>query len=64
MTYRHELWEKAVKRTRISLYYLATYLTAGGLALLLILDQTLKFLLSNANYGETLTSYPSITQEK
>jgi hypothetical protein len=41
-----------VKHTRLSLYYLATYLTAGGLALLLIPDQTLKFLLSNANYGE------------
>jgi hypothetical protein len=40
-----------VNRTRVSLYYLAGYLIAGGVALLLAPDQTLKFLLSNAHYG-------------
>jgi hypothetical protein len=41
-----------VNRTRMSLYSLASYLIAGGFALLLIPNQTLKFLLSNGNYGE------------
>jgi hypothetical protein len=41
-----------MKRTRISLYYLAGYLTVGGIALLLVPDYTLRFLLSNGNYGE------------
>jgi hypothetical protein len=40
-----------VNRTRMSLYYLAGYLTVGGCALLLVPDQALKLLLSNGNYG-------------
>jgi CHASE2 domain-containing sensor protein len=41
-----------VNRTRLSLYYLAGYLTIGGVALLLVPDQTLSLLLSNGHYGE------------
>jgi hypothetical protein len=41
-----------MERTRKSLYYLAGYLIAGGVALLLAPDPTLKFLLSNGSYGE------------
>jgi len=41
-----------MNRTRISLYYLAGYLIAGGVALLLFPDQTLKFLRSNGHYGD------------
>jgi CHASE2 domain-containing sensor protein len=41
-----------MERTRKSLYYLAGYLIAGGVALLLAPDPTLKFLLSNGTYGE------------
>jgi hypothetical protein len=43
-----------VNRTRMSLYYLAGYLLLGGFALLLVPNHTLKFLLSNADYGDTL----------
>lgn len=43
-----------MNRTRMSLYYLASYLMAGGFALLLVPHQTLKFLLSNGDYGEIL----------
>jgi hypothetical protein len=41
-----------MERTRKSLYYLAGYLIVGGVALLLVPDQTLKFLLSNGDYGQ------------
>jgi thiol:disulfide interchange protein len=42
-----------VNRTRLSLYYLAGYLTFAGLALLLVPSLALKLLLSNGDYGET-----------
>jgi hypothetical protein len=42
-----------VNRTRLSLYYLAGYLTFAGLALLLVPTFALKLLLSNGDYGET-----------
>jgi hypothetical protein len=41
-----------VNRTHASLYYLASYLTIGGIALLLAPQQALKLLLSNGSYGE------------
>jgi thiol:disulfide interchange protein len=41
-----------VNRTRLSLYYLAGYLTFAGLALLLVPTFALKLLLSNGDYGE------------
>ena len=41
-----------MNRTRLSLYYLAGYLIIGGVALLLVPDQTLSLLLSNGHYGE------------
>jgi hypothetical protein len=41
-----------VNRTRISLYYLAGYLLLGGFALLFAPSHTLRFLLSNADYGD------------
>jgi thiol:disulfide interchange protein len=41
-----------VNRTRLSLYYLAGYLTFAGLALLLVPTYALKLLLSNGDYGE------------
>jgi hypothetical protein len=39
-------------RTRLSLFYLASYLTFAGLALLLVPTFALKLLLSNGDYGE------------
>jgi len=39
-------------RTRLSLFYLVTYLTFAGLALLLVPTFALKLLLSNGDYGE------------
>ncbi len=42
-----------MNRTRLSLYYLAGYLTFAGLALLLVPSLALKLLLSNGDYGET-----------
>ena len=42
-----------MNRTRLSLYYLAGYLTFAGLALLLVPSFALKLLLSNGDYGET-----------
>jgi hypothetical protein len=39
-------------RTRLSLFYLAGYLTFAGLALLLVPTFALKLLLSNGEYGE------------
>ena len=42
-----------MNRTRLSLYYLAGYLTFAGLALLVVPSFALKLLLSNGDYGET-----------
>jgi uncharacterized protein YjeT (DUF2065 family) len=42
-----------VKLTRISLFYLATYLPIAGLALLLVPDVATKLLLSNRTYEDT-----------
>jgi len=39
-------------RTRLSLFYLAGYLTFAGLALLLVPTFALRLLLSNGDYGE------------
>ncbi len=41
-----------MNRTRFSLYYLASYLTVAGLALLLVPKLALQLLLSNGDYGE------------
>jgi hypothetical protein len=41
-------------RTRLSLFYLAGYLTFAGLALLLVPRFALQLLLSNGDYGEVL----------
>jgi thiol:disulfide interchange protein len=41
-----------MNRTRLSLYYLASYLTVAGLALLLVPTFALNLLLSNGDYGE------------
>jgi len=38
-------------KTRLSLFYLGSYLTLIGLGLLLVPDKTLKLLQSNAEYG-------------
>jgi hypothetical protein len=48
-------WQ-AMNRTRTSLYYLAAYLLAGGFGLLIFPAETLKFLLSNGDYGNTRDS--------
>ena len=40
-----------MNRTRLSLFYLAGYLTFAGLALLLVPSFALKLLLSNGDYG-------------
>ena len=39
-------------RTRLSLFYLATYLPVAGLALLLVPDVAMKLLLSNRTYDD------------
>lgn len=41
-----------MNRTRQSLFYLATYLTGAGLALLVVSSFALKLLFSNGTYGE------------
>jgi len=41
-----------MNRTRLSLYYLASYLTVAGLALLLVPTFALKLLLSDGHYGD------------
>jgi hypothetical protein len=41
-----------MNRTRLSLFYLAGYLTLAGLALLLVPSFALKLLLSNGDYGD------------
>lgn len=43
-----------MKRTHLSLYYLASYVTISGLALLLVPHFTLSLFLSNGNYGDVL----------
>jgi uncharacterized protein YjeT (DUF2065 family) len=45
--------ERAMKLTRLSLYYLATYLPLAGLALLFVPDFATKLLLSNRTYEDT-----------
>ncbi len=40
--------------TRLSLYYLATYLLVAGLLLVLVPQLALRLLLSNGNYGDVL----------
>ena len=42
-----------MKLTRLSLYYLATYLPLAGLALLFVPDLATKLLLSNRTYEDT-----------
>ena len=42
-----------MKLTRLSLYYLATYLPLAGLALLFVPDFATKLLLSNRTYEDT-----------
>jgi uncharacterized protein YjeT (DUF2065 family) len=42
-----------MKLTRLSLYYLATYLPLAGLALLFVPDIATKLLLSNRTYDDT-----------
>ncbi len=41
-----------MNRTRLSLYYLVSYLTVAGLGFLLLPRVTLSLLLSNGNYGD------------
>jgi hypothetical protein len=41
-----------MNKTRLSLYYPATYLTIAGLSLLLAPQLSLKLLLSNGDYGD------------
>jgi hypothetical protein len=43
---------RAMKKTRLSLLYLGSYLTIIGLGLLLAPHDTLKLLLSNGDYGD------------
>jgi len=43
-----------MKRTRLSLYYLAGYLLFAGVALVLAPSLALRLLLSNGSYGELL----------
>ena len=42
-----------MKLTRVSLFYLATYLPAAGIALLLVPDVATNLLLSNRTYDDT-----------
>jgi hypothetical protein len=43
-----------MKRTRLSLYYLAGYLIPAGVALITVPQLALKLLLSNGEYGDVL----------
>ena len=43
-----------MNRTRLSLFYLATYLTGAGLALLLVPSFALTLLFSKGHYGDVL----------
>ena len=44
----------AVRRIRLSLYYLATYLVGAGIALILAPSLTLKLLFASGQYGDVL----------
>ena len=44
--------QRRMNRTRLSLYYLAGYLTLAGLALLLVPTFALQLLFSNGDYGD------------
>jgi hypothetical protein len=60
LSMKHGPWVMAIEpydqcrmhRTRLSLFYLAGYLTFAGLALLLVPTFALRLLLSNGHYGE------------
>ena len=41
-----------MNKTRLSLFYLGSYLTLGGVGLLLVPHWTLKVLQSNRDYGD------------
>ncbi len=43
-----------VRRTRLSFFYLATYLLGAGVALVLVPSLALKLLFSNGNYGDVM----------
>lgn len=43
-----------VRRTHLSLFYLATYLVGAGVALIFVPSLTLKLLFSNGNYGDVM----------
>lgn len=43
-----------VRRTHLSLFYLAAYLVGAGVALVLVPSLTLKLLFSNGNYGDVM----------
>ena len=44
-----------MKKTKLSLYYVASYLTVSGLALTLAPTFALKLFLSNGEYGEVMS---------
>jgi hypothetical protein len=44
--------EKVMNRTRLSLYYLCSYLLIGGLVLLFFPAEGLRLLLTNGTYGD------------
>ncbi len=46
-----------MSRTRLSLYYLATYLTTGGLGFLIAPGMALDLFLSNGNYDDTMIRF-------
>ena len=43
-----------VRRTHLSLFYLATYLVGAGIALVFVPSLTLKLLFSNGSYGDVM----------
>jgi hypothetical protein len=43
-----------VRRTHLSLFYLAAYLVGAGVALIFVPSLTLKLLFSNGNYGDVM----------
>jgi uncharacterized protein YjeT (DUF2065 family) len=43
-----------VRRTHLSLFYLATYLVGAGVALVFVPSLTLKLLFSNGSYGDVM----------
>jgi hypothetical protein len=46
-----------MRRTKLSLYYLATYLTTTGLGLMLVPDLTLSLLFSNRRYDDIFVRF-------